>query len=412
MTMNADLRNALIEMATEYMDYGQDNLPAALIAQASETYRQITAAYVGYEALLDDIYDAEADVEPVLGIGLIAAFGATTYGTPAEAVTYYADMARMARRHPELFAEVASLSERTDYSRTRTLAVEHQWTDITLGCLLIGPTHVYEQLSLDALLPNMDSLTTFVELAKELAPQRLERMVKVVCDGLLRHELDVADPEQVRLRMLMFDGALINYDECTRRLANIGHALHGAKSKYTSRHFRNDLEAIALCPDYLEHGFIPDLYRCIASHDDEYSLRDPCEEQFEALAQSILNENIKTLQAFMLKHGMDYRLKLAPWVMARSMGACLELKKVSPHAELWLEHAVVTTLERHMSTDSKTGYRLLSWLSALSEQDCLTICSTEKQLMLCFQATSHSGLIQKVTSDRYREEILGTDLGL
>lgn len=412
MNMNADLHKALIETAMDFVDYGQDNLSSAFIAQATETYRQIIAAYGGYEALLDDIYEAEADVEPVLGIGLIAVFGATTYDKPAEAVTYYAEIAKMARRHPEMFLEVVNISERTDDSRARTLAFELQWTDITLGGLLIGPPRIYEQLSLDALLANIDNLTQFVELAKELTPQRLERMVKCALDCLVRDELDVSNPEQVRLRKLMYDGALIDYDECTRRLDSIGHALHGARSQYTTRHFRSDLEAISLCPDYLEHGFIHDLYRSIASYDDEYSLRDPCEERFDALAQSTLNENIKSLQAFFLKHGMDYRLKLAPWVMAQPMATCLGLKKASGHGELWLEQAVLTTLARHMSTGSKTGYRLLSWLSPLSEQDCLAICTTEKQLMLCFQATGHSGLIQKVTSDRYREEILSTDLGL
>lgn len=308
-------------------------------------------------------------------------------------------------------------------SSQRLELIEGESPDVILGSLLAQPAGTIQSLEFDLTLlrQNLPVVQEYVAIAKVCDPYGLKAMRDNCRNALEQHPLDlgVADGSGMALRRVLFDGELITPLECETRLKTVAMALFGGRSRVIPQELAEHLAAVGSSPEFMEHCFINDLYRHLQDQSTDYDLTDPCEQSFKPGSITTQAEQTKVLKQFLINQGMDYRVKMAPWILScDNFGQCLEMRSKYAHDERWLDREVIRAaaewMKRAVDKDapSRAQARRYGWINTLSERDCINLCQDEHQLMACFKATGHSSFVHRIKSEQYHEEILSSDLGI
>ncbi len=396
----------------------------------ADMLRSIHELYPDLKQALDGLQNAPEALRPALRSALAYVVGCSHYDTFYFARRYHAQITLLGREEPDFLRDVLAYAQGaagnyrlTGTSSQRLELIEGESPDVMLGSLLAQPAGSVQALEFDltVLRQHLQVVKEYVAIAKVCDPYGLKTMRDNCRNALERHPLDlgVADGSGMALRRVLFEGELITPLECEARVRVVAVALFGGRSSLTPQQLAEHLEAIGSSPEFMEHCFINDLYRNLQDQSTDYALRDPCEESFKPASIATQAEQAKALKKFMIDQGLDYRIKMAPWILScDNFGQCLEIRGRHDHDERWLDREVIRAaaewMKHSVDKDSpgRAQARRYGWIHTLSERDCINLCQDEHQLMACFKATGHSAFVHRIQSEQYREEILSSDLGM
>jgi hypothetical protein len=395
--------------------------------------------------LLNDIFEEYADIGRALeGLqrapeslrvdlanGLAFVIGHSQYTEVESNRRYHEGIAFLARKYPRFLTSVLEYAQKAEgnsrlsgYSSQRPPFVDNpeKLGDTVLGSLLAQPMATLHEIHPLWLPKNLILLDEYVRIARQVDPYGLKAVVNYCSDFFTQHPLDLgaSHGDGLALRRLIFEGHAITIDECNTRISAAGLALFGGSlNNYSPARLKMDLEAVSHAPDYMEHCFIHDLYAALQREGEDYSLMDPCDENFTPATIDVHRQYAQILKRFFEKQCIDYRMKLAPWVLGHStFGASLHIRQKHCNDDLWLEREAITAaahwLDTSLNPDSpgRIQSRRYGWISTLTENECIRLSQSEGQLMACYKATGYSALVRHIKSERYHEDILASDMGL
>jgi hypothetical protein len=408
------------ERASGPINQGPPPLCTALLHDVQSLYPDILRA-------LECVVNAPLHQREGIRTALAFVIGGSQYEEHHEATRYHGDIASLARHEPEFLKMVLGYANNISNNdrlhgnaKYRRELGGFDSEEVTLGSLLSQPVATALRLSMRELPKRLSLLEEYAQIAKQIDPVGYKALVDSCITEMARDPVDLraSDESGFVLRRLLFDGQIITTQECRNRLNTIAAALFGDMTGCKPARLADNLQALSHSPDFMEHAFFSDLYAELRSLNNDYSERDPCEERFKPNSVATQAQYCKILKGFLLEQHLDYRIKLAPWLLGKNCFAdCLVIRNQQGGDDGWLDRAVIQGATDLMlrSVDNKPGQlqsRRLAWVSTLSETQCIKLCTNEDQLMLCFRATGHSGLIHRIKSDQYREEIFSADLGL
>lgn len=396
----------------------------------ADMLRSIHEVYPDLKQALDGLQNAPEALRPALRSALAYVVGCSHYDTFHFARRYLAQITLLGRKDPDFLVDVLAYAQGaagnyrlTGTSSQRLELIEGESPDVMLGSLLAQPAGSVQSLELDLTLlrQNLQVVEEYVAIAKLCDPYGLKAMRDNCRNALERHPLDlgVADGSGMALRRALFEGELITPMECEARLRAMAVALFGGRSGASPQKLAEHLEAVGSSSEFMEHCFINDLYRNLQEQSADWALRDPCEETFKPSSIATQAEQAKVLKHFLIAQGLDYRIKMAPWILScDNFGQCLEIRSKYAHDERWLDREVIRAAAEWMKhavekdAPGRAQARRYGWINTLSERDCINLCQDEHQLMACFKATGHSSFVHRMKSEHYHEEILSSDLGI
>jgi len=396
----------------------------------ADMLRSIHELYPDLKQALDGLQSAPEAIRPALRSALAYVVGCSHYDTFNFARRYHAQITLLGREEPDFLKDVLAYAQGaagnyrlTGTSSQRLELIEGEAPDVMLGSLLAQPAGSVQSLEFDltVLRQHLQVVKEYVAIAKVCDPYGLTTVRDNCRNALERLPLDlgVADGSGMALRRVLFDDELTTPLECEARVRVVAVALFGGRSSPTPQKLAEHLEAVGSSPEFMEHCFINDLYRHLQEQSAEYALRDPCEESFKPGSIATQTEQVKVLKQFLIAQGLDYRIKLAPWILScDNFGQCLEIRSRHGHDERWLDRAAIRAAGEWMKhardhdATSRAQARRYGWINTLTERDCISLCQDEHQLMACFKATGNSSFIHRLQAEHYREAILSSDLGI